>query len=105
VRWRADPCDGEHLPRRAGDASCDHPAALERDRMQRAALERGDDLVQHLAIAKYALSVGDTARAMTALDTALGIARHSLSELVSASGPAHAPSYAGSLIRSTAAGT
>jgi hypothetical protein len=100
VRWQPDPCDGEHTPRRDTDLRCNHPAALERDRTSHAALERGDELVQQLAIAKYALSIGQTERSMRALDLALTLARSALSDLMDAVGPAHAP---GTLRRTMAA--
>jgi Cdc6-like AAA superfamily ATPase len=37
-----------------------------------------DDVVQHLAVAKYALEAGDTARAHDAVDAAMAIARRVL---------------------------
>lgn len=45
------------------------------------ALELGDDLVQMLTVAKLALEVGDTVQAAGALDAALSIARHTMTEL------------------------
>jgi hypothetical protein len=68
-----------------------------------AALERGDEIVQQLSIAKYALAVGDTDQAMDAIDAALTTSRGSLSELTGTTGPAHHPTYAGALVRTTAA--
>jgi hypothetical protein len=47
----------------------------------RQALERGDDLVQTLTIAKYALCLGDVERAMAALDTALASSREAITEM------------------------
>jgi hypothetical protein len=70
----------------------------------RAALESGDELVQHLCIAKYALAAGDTDRAIAAVDAALEISRRSLSDLLDISSPSHARSHAGDLVRSSAAG-
>jgi hypothetical protein len=70
-----------------------------------AALERGDEIVQQLTIAKYALTVGDTTQAMDAIDAALTTSRGSLSELAGTSGPPHNQTYAGALVRSTAAGS
>jgi hypothetical protein len=69
-----------------------------------AALERGDDIVQHLSIAKYALTLGDTAQAMAAIDAALSSSRGSLSKLAGTSRPTHQASYAGTLVRTSAAG-
>ena len=40
--------------------------------------EELDDLVQHLAVAKYALEAGDSARAADAVDAAMAIARRVL---------------------------
>jgi Cdc6-like AAA superfamily ATPase len=40
--------------------------------------EELDDLVQHLAVAKYALEAGDSDRASSALDSAMEIARRVL---------------------------
>lgn len=68
-----------------------------------AALERGDEIVQQLSIAKYALAVGDTEQAMDAIDAALTTSRGSLSELAGTNGPPHHPTYAGALVRTTAA--
>jgi hypothetical protein len=70
-----------------------------------AALERGDDIVQQLTIAKYALTVGDTEQAMDAIDAALTTSRGSLSELAGANGPPHNLTFAGALVRTTAAGS
>jgi hypothetical protein len=69
------------------------------------ALDRGDEIVQQLTIAKYALTVGDTVQAMDAIDAALTTSRGSLSELAGANGPPHNPTFAGALVRTTAAGT
>jgi hypothetical protein len=68
-----------------------------------AALERGDEIVQQLSIAKYALVVGDTEQAMGAIDAALSTSRGSLSELADASAAPHHSTYAGALIRTTPA--
>jgi hypothetical protein len=70
-----------------------------------AALERGDDIVQQLSIAKYALAVGDTEQAMEAIDAALTTSRGSLSDLAGANASADNPTYAGALVRATAAGS
>jgi hypothetical protein len=68
-------------------------------------MELGDEVVQQLAVAKYALSVGDQVRAMDALDSALSIARHSLSKLLDLVCPPETMSRAGALVRHAAAGT
>jgi hypothetical protein len=68
-----------------------------------AALERGDEIVQQLSIAKYALVVGDTEQAMGAIDAALSTSRGSLSELADASAAPHHSTYAGALVRTTPA--
>jgi hypothetical protein len=69
------------------------------------ALDRGDEIVQQLTIAKYALTVGDTEQAMDAIDAALTTSRGTLSELAGANGPPHNLTFAGALVRTTAAGT
>jgi hypothetical protein len=70
-----------------------------------AALERGDDIVQQLSIAKYALAVGDTEQAMEAIDAALTTSRGSLTELAEVNAGADNPTYAGAFVRATAAGS
>jgi hypothetical protein len=50
--------------------------------------EELDDLVQHLAVAKYALEAHDPARASDAVDAAMTIARRVLSRKQAESGPA-----------------
>jgi hypothetical protein len=52
----------------------------------RHALERGDDLVQALTVAKYALWAGDLDKTVAAVDAALEMARHALTELTEAAG-------------------
>jgi hypothetical protein len=69
------------------------------------ALERGDEIVQQLSIAKYALAVGDTEQAMDAIDAALTTSRGTLSELAVANGEPLNPTYAGALVRTTPAGS
>jgi Cdc6-like AAA superfamily ATPase len=49
--------------------------------------EELDDLVQHLAVAKYALEAGDPSRAADAVDAAMAIARRVLTGKQSESGP------------------
>jgi hypothetical protein len=48
--------------------------------------EELDDLVQHLAVAKYALEAGDTARAHEAVDAAMAVARRVLTRKQAESG-------------------
>src|SRR3954463_13500107 len=50
--------------------------------------EELDDLVQHLAVAKYALEADETARAAEALDAAMVIARRGLTRNQAERGPA-----------------
>jgi hypothetical protein len=62
-----------------------------------------DDLVQHLAVAKYSLEAGDPARASEAVDAAMAIARLMLTRN-------HAESDASvgaddSMVRTTSAGS
>jgi hypothetical protein len=73
------------------------------DHDRSAELDRGDEIVQQLSIAKYALAVGDTEQAMDAIDAALTTSRGSLSDLAGADGPPDTPTYAGTLVRATPA--
>ena len=50
--------------------------------------EELDDLVQHLAVAKYALEAGEPGRASAAVDAAMEIARRVLTRTQSEPGPA-----------------
>ena len=84
------------------DREADEPA--EPLRSHRRAMEHGDEVVQQLTVAKYALSVGDQARAMNAIDDALGLARHSLSKLLDIVCPPEAPTRAGALVRNGVVG-
>src|SRR3954451_16758557 len=52
--------------------------------------EELDDLVQHLAVAKYALEADETARAAEAIDAAMIIARRVLTRNQAERGPAEA---------------
>jgi hypothetical protein len=88
--------------RLATSASPSCPDA-ELEQARRAALESGDEVVQQLTIAKYALTVGDTARAMTAIDSALEVSRHSLTELLGTVRRPGMMGFAGALVRSMAA--
>jgi hypothetical protein len=74
-------------------------------RSHRRAMERGDEVVQQLAVAKYALSIGDQARTMAAIDAALDIARHSLSKLLDVVCPPESLTRAGALVRPAGGGT
>jgi hypothetical protein len=69
----------QRVPPQAGHVSAD---STDPQRAHRAALWQQDDVVQQLAVAKYALTVGDTARAMAALDAAIVTARLTLSDLL-----------------------
>jgi hypothetical protein len=55
------------------------------------ALHREDEVVQQLAVAKYALTIGDMARAMAAIDAALATARRSLTQLLAVVGTVPSP--------------
>jgi Cdc6-like AAA superfamily ATPase len=57
-----------------------------------------DDLVQQLAVAKYALEAGDTTRAHEAVDAAMTIARRVLTRKQSETG------HADPMVRTTSAG-
>jgi hypothetical protein len=93
-----------------GDGDVD-PAASAGDEQSLAhkrGLRRSDEVVQQLAVAKYALTVGDIPRAMAAIDAALGTARRSLSDLLDLLNPPQQRqpgTYAGSMVRDAAAGT
>jgi hypothetical protein len=80
-------------------------AESDSEHVYRTTLESGDDVVQLLCIAKYALTAGEPARAMYAIDAALEIARHSLSDLLVATGAPSGSSHAGGLVRSIASGS
>jgi hypothetical protein len=95
MRWQRVASHGAARARPDPDAGCAH----------RRALERGDDVVQALATAKYALTIGDTERAMRAIDTALDASRRTLAELLATMRPPGLLGYAGSLVRSMAAGS
>jgi hypothetical protein len=69
------------------------------EQAHRRALVRSDEIVQQLAVAKYALTVGATDRGMAAIDAALGIARQTLTDLLDMVNPPGAASYAGALVR------
>jgi hypothetical protein len=92
VAWQPDTSPQQA----AGDEAAAH------DVHQRA-LERGDEVVQQLAVAKYSLSVGDLPRGLAAIDTALDMARRSLSDLLAMVNPHGPATYAGALVRDVAA--
>lgn len=54
----------------------------ELSRRQRELLEREDDVVQHLTVAKFALAVGDVAAANAAVDAALRRSRRTITDMV-----------------------
>jgi hypothetical protein len=49
---------------------------------QRELLEREDDVVQHLTVAKFALAIGDVAAANAAVDAALSRSRRTITDMV-----------------------
>jgi hypothetical protein len=75
-------------------------AAPDPGHAHRRALEHGDEVVQQLAVAKYALTVGDAVRAMAAVDAALSTSRRTLTDLLDLLSPPQPTSYAGALLRS-----
>ena len=68
-------------------------------------LDRSDDLVQQLAIAKYALVAGDTEQALGAIDAALTTSRESLTELAETNVLSAHAGHAGAFVRSAATGS
>jgi hypothetical protein len=66
--------------------------------VQQATLEQADDVVQHLTVATYALSVGDLSSASSAVDAALAASRHVVTDLCDASQDSHGH-RAGHLVR------
>jgi hypothetical protein len=49
---------------------------------QRELLEREDDVVQHLTVAKFALAIGDVDAANAAVDAALSRSRRTITDIV-----------------------
>jgi hypothetical protein len=49
---------------------------------QRELLEREDDVVQHLTVAKFALAIGDVDAANAAVDAALSRSRRTITDMV-----------------------
>ncbi|HEX3823877.1 MAG TPA: hypothetical protein VHV79_05385 [Mycobacteriales bacterium] len=90
---------------RMSASDSDWQAESHPEHVYRSTLESGDDVVQLLCIAKYALTAGEPARAMSAIDAALEIARHSLSDLLVATGAPQGSSHAGGMVRSIASGS
>jgi hypothetical protein len=69
-------------------------------RRQREMLEREDDVVQHLTVAKFALALGDVATADAAVDAALSNSRRTMTDMADTAGMSP---RAGKLIRTQAA--
>jgi hypothetical protein len=78
------------------DDSIPEVALCDLARRQQELLEREDDVVQHLTIAKFALAIGDVAAADAAVDAALSNSRRTITDMVGASD--HSP-RAGRLVR------
>jgi hypothetical protein len=76
------------------------PQVIDLNAAHREALQTSDDLVQHLAVAKYALAIGEVDLAASAVDAALSLSRAALSQHVEAG---RSSTYAGSLVRNTPA--
>jgi hypothetical protein len=76
------------------------PVAVASPQQER--LQREDDVVQHLTIAKFALAIGDVAAADAAVDAALTNSRRSLTDLVDLPESA---AHAGKLVRTEPAST
>jgi hypothetical protein len=70
-------------------------------RRQQELLERGDDVVQQLTVAKFALALGDVAAADAAVDAALSHSRRALTDMVDTPGNSD---HAGKLVRTEPAG-
>jgi hypothetical protein len=91
------------------DADTTEAAGDEQSLAHKRGLRRSDEVVQQLTVAKYALTIGDTPRAMAAIDAALGTARRSLSDLLDLLNPPQrrqaGDRFAGTMVRETAAGT
>jgi hypothetical protein len=64
------------------DDSIPEVAPYDRARRQQELLEREDDVVQHLTIAKFALAIGDVAAADAAVDAALSNSRRTITDMV-----------------------
>jgi hypothetical protein len=70
-------------------------------RRQQELLERGDDVVQQLTAAKFALALGDVAAADAAVDAALTHSRRSLTDMVDTP---ERSDHAGKLVRTEPSG-
>jgi hypothetical protein len=64
------------------DDSIPDIAPYDRARRKQELLEREDDVVQHLTIAKFALAIGDVAAADAAVDAALSNSRRTITDMV-----------------------
>lgn len=95
--------DGVHVHLRGKAAPVSSDSRSDRRESHLEGFDTGDDLVQHLAVAKYALTVGDTERAMASIDAALALSRASLDQLVTAPGADAGRSFAGRLVRNNPA--
>jgi hypothetical protein len=78
------------------DDSIPDIAPHDRARRRQELLEREDDVVQHLTVAKFALAIGDVAAADAAVDAALSNSRRTITDMVDA---ADASGHAGKLVR------
>jgi hypothetical protein len=79
------------------DDSIPDLAPYDRGRRQQELLEREDDVVQHLTVAKFALAIGDVAAADAAVDAALSNSRRAITDMVDET---DASRLAGRLLRS-----
>jgi hypothetical protein len=79
------------------------PQVIDLNAAHREALQSSDDLVQHLAVAKYALAIGDVDLAASAVDAALSLSRAALSQHVETSGSSESSTYAGTMVRTAPA--
>jgi hypothetical protein len=77
------------------------PQVIDLNAAHREALQSSDDLVQHLAVAKYALAIGDVDLAASAVDAALNLSRAALSKQVET--PESSSTYAGAMVRNAPA--
>jgi hypothetical protein len=71
-------------------------------RRQQELLERGDNVVQQLTAAKFALALGDVAAADAAVDAALSQSRRSLTDMIDTP---ELSDHAGKLVRTEPAGS
>jgi hypothetical protein len=64
------------------DDTAGNIARADATRKQQELLEREDDVVQHLTVAKFALALGDVAAADAAVDAALSNSRRTITDMV-----------------------